>query len=276
MVNPEPLRQPQIAKVQPPVPVKMNLLDNSLDFLREGLDRVVAARKEPSHWKFAALCFCQATELALKARLQRDHAALVYSNLDKPSSQSRTVTLEAAVHRLTEWCGIPISVAEKEVVKRVTKWRNDISHWEFDLDPTLLQIQLAALLAFLNDFYRSHLDVSLSRRLGRQLWQDVVSIQNFATKLRIAALKRIKSDHPNANIDYCEQCGSDTRVDYNDTYECFVCGDSGEFFTCARCGESKPDYERDESVGEAWCTSCVGREQYADEAEDWYRDWRSS
>ena len=271
-MSPKPVQKSTVAQGQPPAPVKMNLLDNSLDFLREGLDRVVAARKDPAHWKFAVLCFCQATELSLKARLQRDHAALVYANLDKRATQSRTVTLEAAVHRLAEWCGVPITVEERAVVERVSRWRNCISHWEFDIDPTLLQVQLAALLAFLNGFFRSQLDVSLSRRLGPQLWQNVVSIDNFAANLRIAALKRIKSEHPNANVDYCEQCGNDTRVDYGDTYECYVCGDSGEFFTCGRCGESKPDYERDESLGEAWCAACVGREQYADEAYDAWRE----
>jgi hypothetical protein len=154
----------------------------------------------------------------------------------------------------------------------VSRWRNSISHWEFDIDPTLLQVQLAALLAFLNGFFRAQLDVSLSRRLGPQLWRNVVSIRDFATKLRLAAIERIRSDCPNANTDCCEQCGNDTRVDDGNTYECYVCGDSGEFFTCGRCGETKPDYERDDSPGETWCQSCVGKELYADEAYEAWRD----
>jgi hypothetical protein len=259
----------------PPAPVKMNLLDNSLDFLREALQRSVAARKDSAHWKFAILCFCQATELALKARLQKDHVALVWARLDGHDAPHRTVTLGMAVDRLSRWCGVPISTSEKAVIERVSEWRNSVTHWEFDLDTKLLQVQLAALLAYLDDFFRLQLDVSLSRRLGRQLWQSVIRLENFADKLRITALKRIESEHPNANVGYCEQCGSDTRVELDETYECYVCGDSGGFFTCNRCGESRPDYERDGSLDLGLCTACVGRMQCADEADEYWRDWRS-
>jgi len=258
------------ARVRPRRAVKMSLLDNSLDFLREGLRRAVAAEHEHAQWKLAILCLCQAAELALKTRLQREHNALVYADLDRHCAdprRRRTVSFEAATHRLQTWCGVV--TREWRAVRLVREWRNDIVHYEFEIDERQLKPKLASLLVFLEGFYRTHLDVQLSKKMGRQLWAEVLRLKAFVDELLKAARRRVKTESRGLNVETCEECGYDTRVDDGSSYyECYLCGSAGDMSRCPCCGEIKPDYEIDVESEQGWCWRCAGMDKYLDVAID--------
>ena len=53
--------------------IKLSLWENSKTFLDGAISKAVLGEKTPVSWKFAILAIVQAIELAMKARLKREH-----------------------------------------------------------------------------------------------------------------------------------------------------------------------------------------------------------
>jgi len=83
--------------------LEMDLLDNAYDFVNESLRAARRAEQLPGAWKFAIVHIVQSIELFLKERLRREHAVLVWENIDR---QKYTVSLTLAVARITGAHGV--------------------------------------------------------------------------------------------------------------------------------------------------------------------------
>lgn len=71
---------------------KLELLENALDSLDEGIERFLLNRR-PSDLKYSVLHIAQAVELFLKARLVREHPLLIYVNPAKAGDDPKRLLI---------------------------------------------------------------------------------------------------------------------------------------------------------------------------------------
>jgi hypothetical protein len=213
--------------------IQMNLLDNCINFIEEGLRKSIAAETNPFELKFSVFCLVQAVELSLKELLRRAHPVLVYADVDK---MSRTVTIEQAAIRLNRMSNIQIDSKDKEAIQKAALIRNEIVHYSYELSATETKLILARLLGFLTHFCRKHLEIDLSNRLDENIWLKSIDIENFSNELVRRSDERCRLE----NIDqswnwYCPKCDHETFVHFNGINECYVCGHKENVISCNKC-----------------------------------------
>ena len=105
----------------------------------EFLERAIYEFSESA--KFSTVHFAIAIELFMKARLMREHWALL---LDKPDQadraaffrgEAKTVTLEQAIERLKKIASVQIPAASREIFVKITKHRNKMVDLSPDFPP---------------------------------------------------------------------------------------------------------------------------------------------
>jgi len=158
-------------------PIKMTLLENAYDFLNESLRAASRAESEPHAWKFAVLNVVQAIEVLLKARLQAEHPLLIYENVDK---RSRTVSLSLAMRRIAEASRIPLTSRELRTVRKASQWRDQIIHFEFEMQPYQVEAVYSQLFEFATRFHNDHTDFGeLHSKIERKLWAKEAELIEF-------------------------------------------------------------------------------------------------
>ncbi|MFJ2110073.1 serine/arginine repetitive matrix protein 1 [Streptomyces microflavus] len=150
-----------------------------LDFppVRNGLDylaSVVAHLDEsqsgvtPRDVKYAVLHLQAAVEVLLKARLFAEHWTLVFADLNhatpkrRDSADFKSVTTEAAVTRLRNIVGVPISDEEQKALKNLSEDRNKLQHFGFTHDAHAVEVRAAVVLDFLIRFCDEQLVAGLA------------------------------------------------------------------------------------------------------------------
>ena len=114
------------------------LFENGLSFLRRSTR--AAAKESPDHQEMthAAVDLAVSIEVLLKARLAREHWALICvdlgqnTKLDLRSGRARTVTPEVAVARLSGIAGVELDL---EKVKNIADLRNRAAHFTLETTP---------------------------------------------------------------------------------------------------------------------------------------------
>ena len=158
-------------------PIRMSLRENAYDFLNESLRNVARASEEPEAWKFGVLHVVQGIELLLKARLQSEHQALIYENIDR---QRKTVSVALAVQRITGAAQIELEPDEIRSIHRARKWRDEIVHHEFELSPYEVESIYVQLFEFLIRFHDEHTDFGvLHDQIDPQLWDIEANLMEF-------------------------------------------------------------------------------------------------
>lgn len=227
--------QDKDSEMQKTSQIQMNLLDNCINFIEEGLRKSIAAETNPLELKFSVFCLVQAVELSLKELLRRAHPVLVYADVDK---MSRTVTIEQAAIRLNRISNIQIDSEDKEAIKKAALLRNDIVHYSYDLSATETKLILARLLGFLTHFCRKHLEVDLSSRIEENIWLKSIDIEKYSNELVRRADDRFRLENVDQSWNwYCPKCDHETFVHFNDINECYVCGHKENVTTCNNCGD---------------------------------------
>ena len=249
--------------------LKLTLLDNCYSFLEEALRRALEAEENPKEWKFAIFNICQAIELFLKEQLKQEHPALVHRSVDK--ADGRTVTLEQAMGRLTLWCRVRLSKSDIESIKRVAKWRNEIVHSEFTVDPVQLKAAFSRLVGFLSEFHERIMDEHLKDVVGDSLWDKTVAIQKYGEELFERAKRRFADESVDPeNIYVCPKCGYAAFVALQDDHycRCSVCGNNEEGVFCSSCEHVVPQslctssptgLDEDHCYDVNICEQCVAR-----------------
>ena len=225
---------------------KLTLIENSRSFFCEALRKALDTETYPHthQWKFAILNICQAIELSLKERLRREHPALIWKDVDK---QKLTVTVDLAITRLEELCGVSFSKEDKMVIKDAKDWRNQIIHHEFSIEIEKLKPAFSTLLSFLTNFHKTILNEELSKQIDSKLWKKALSIQSYGYNLFERAHKQIKDKQAQGeNVDFnnqfsCSHCGYWTLVFKGDTFYCYVCESEEPALKCEECGCSAPE-----------------------------------
>ena len=215
--------------------MKISLLQNTYSFIEEALSKAISAENDNMHWKFATLNLVQAIELSLKEKLCREHTMLIFQDIDSPKN---TVNLSKAINRLQNILKIKFTDADIDVISKASKLRNQIIHFEFELNPKEIKLVFAKLLGFLSHFHTVHLDASLDQSIEANLWQTAINILEYAEELytRASQIFKEKGFDP-LTIWICPHCDMEAFVTQDEINTCYVCGYKADTVICPDCGE---------------------------------------
>ena len=134
---------------------RLDLLNNSISYLKEAVSYAQQSPVETNHWKFAILHVVQAMELAFKERLRRIHPIFIYESVDR---SEKTLTVRGALNRLCnpEIGNISITDVEKGKIEKAVKLRNELTHFEFNHSHDQIELRFAEIFSFMIFFYRNH------------------------------------------------------------------------------------------------------------------------
>lgn len=214
-------------------PLKMSLVENSDNFLKEALSKAIEAESESFEWKFAILHLVQAIELALKERLSRTHSILIFSNIDKPHL---TVSLDRAINRLANISNVKFDKEDIRAINTAREWRNHIVHHKFDFNVQTIKPVFGKLFGFLSNFNRKHLEREISKVLPDDLWKEALKINEYSEELLNRAVRQIKEENQKW-VCTCIRCWNDTFVDDGKVHHCYLCGFDEPTTVCQECGE---------------------------------------
>lgn len=251
--------------------LKQTLLENSRSFMTEALGKALLAEKDAHQWKFAIFNMCQAIEISLKERLRREHPTLILEDIDEGT---KTVSPMKAIARLCKFCNVAIPKGDVAAIKSATRWRNEIVHAEFSLNVTALKSAFSILLGFIRSFHETVLKDSLADHLPKELWTELLAIEEYGDEIFNRASRRIKDEGIDAeHLITCLRCGRLSCVLMEDTCRCYVCDSSEDLIECESCNNLVPESQATPSwtgisEDEMWkvhiCKECM------DSAEDEY------
>ena len=239
--------------------MKISLLQNAYSFLEEALSKAIRAEEQPIQWKYATLNLVQAIELSLKEKLRREHPILIFQQIDSPKN---TVNLEAALSRLQSIGKLNFSQSDMHTISKASKLRNLIVHYEFELRAEESKLIFAKLLGFMSHFHTMHLDSPLDAALSGDLWQEALSIFDYAEELfnRAEDIFKEKGFDPSL-IWTCAKCEWHAFVVEEDINTCYVCGFSSEIIECDNCREyfyidDSHELQTDYNEFNRFCNAC--------------------
>lgn len=145
-----------------------NLTRNALGFLRRAVTQIKVAQTNRQHLAFAVVDLAVAVEVLLKARLAREHWALILKDANKASvssvmnGDSSTITPEDSIERLVGVAGVPLKKVDAGAgkshatqVKELVRLRNQAAHFNFEhVDPAAIRGTLGVGLNFVMWFLR--------------------------------------------------------------------------------------------------------------------------
>ena len=130
---------------------KFTLMENAIDSLHHAVAHMTeSGMSDVSNIKRAMLDVFHALELLLKEKLRRISPALVCRTIDKPQlNYNHTVSVDEAMTRLMHLEGTPLLMTMSKTVARCNKIRNDIMHYEFQIEVDEAKAILGKMLSLL-------------------------------------------------------------------------------------------------------------------------------
>lgn len=247
--------------------MKMTLLENAQDSLRHAVEHLVFSDySNINNLKISLSDTSHAVELLLKEKLQRVHPAFVFKDIDKyPSKNAYTVTTDCAVERLQKIGNVHFGNEDIKTINRCRQIRNQIEHYEFDIDEKEAKFLIGRILSFIFKFTKQELGLDWEQEFKEDdTWKELVSLYDF-WKAHASIIEKEMSDS-NIPATYCPSCGADTFSLVSDT--CMLCGHHEDVMECDYCGELVLESELhcvdlDEYSGVAICDNCFGGDDYS-------------
>jgi hypothetical protein len=240
---------------------KLTLIENSYNFLNQSLLHYRKASRNVHDWPFTILHITQSIELMLKHVLREIHPILVFEDVDRPK---HTVTLEQALNRLTN-AGIAIDDKEKLNIARAANYRNQVVHYEFELNRFECKKIYAQLFEFVHFFHVKHLKMEIHAHIARHHWPVEARLmtyfrENFVVYNGVEVYRELPSEIIAAqSVTYFELGGQ--------KYERFKYGEEPHFgkfnpsyadLPCHDCGVVRGQYHAERCDVEG-CPKCHGQ-----------------
>lgn len=236
---------PQGSGIGRPAPTTIDYppVRNGVDYLASVVQHLGGAARtrgadhspNPRQVKYAVLHLQAGVEVLLKARLQREHWSLVFSN---PGSATRasladfsfeSCTTTAAVERLRKIADVDISDAEVKALKDLSRDRNALQHYGFQHNVRAVEARAATVLDFLMRFLDVELLPQLTREelrlieddlsLARRQLSDIKSFVRHRMN-RLRGNELAGREHRTA---YCTECRQDALVVDAEGGRCHFC-----------------------------------------------------
>lgn len=238
--------------------MSMKLLNNSIDSFNESLKKYEeAVNGDKTAYKFVILNFVHFSELLFKSYLYEIHPLLVFKNpfSKKINKHSSTIGLWEAINFL-ENDNIIINQSFKSDLKYIKEIRNQIEHYEFQLDIDKLNEVLGKLMNAIMEF--DNLDHGFKIFTEENIKEYILK-KNFNIFKKLATEYKDKFDLAKKRSEEAirvyvseYQDGGDTKI-----YDCPYCGnnnflipnsDSQTGYKCCYCGNEESDYIEVECV----------------------------
>jgi hypothetical protein len=156
----------------------LSLEQNAYGFLNQSLRHYRKTPRNVQEWPFALLHIVQSLELLLKRVLETINPILIYKDIDEPSPQKHSVSLEQALARL-ENLKVPIEDKERQVIRRAALKRNQVVHYSIELNRFEWKKLYAQLFEFLHFFHHKHLKTDLHSHITRENWRVEAQLMSF-------------------------------------------------------------------------------------------------
>lgn len=156
--------------------LRMNLLENSYDFINSSLLFYRFAQEDDGSWKIAFINLVQAIELMTKEKLRRSNKFLVFENIDKPKN---TISLAVALDRMIKILELPLDQSDVETIHHAIKLRNQMMHYEIDLSINELKEKYCILFEFATSFHFRFLDGELHDHIDESLWEEEANLMEL-------------------------------------------------------------------------------------------------
>lgn len=210
---------------------------NGIDYLAsvvEHLDENTSA-VDDRDLKYAVLHLQAAVEVLLKARLLREHWALVFKD---PGTATRVAFdrgdfescgTAAAVQRLRDIAGIDIDKKESDALEALAKDRNALQHYGLTHNAYAVEARAGKVLDFLMSFLDEQLLPLLQGPERDQVAQDMApvaeGVKSISSYVR-RRMNRLRGELPRGDTVMCPACEQRALVVIPGEWRCRFCGQS--------------------------------------------------
>ena len=232
--------------------LRLTILENSLDFMLSAAE--YAEQDNSRSWKYAALHLADGMELLVKARLEREHWSLLFSQVDKASKDKLaqgdfvSVDFDTACSRLEQIGGVAIAKSDRKHLDDIRRLRNQIRHHTAVVDPSRVKSLLFKCMSFCIDFCREEV---MSEVIVEDIEEQLNEIHIHLSKHQEFVHERLTVIAPeleHATTWECPQCWQETLIIDAGEVTCKFCGyevdptviaarhSEGELENCPECG----------------------------------------
>jgi hypothetical protein len=198
--------------------LRLNLLENALDFLLEAVERFDEA--DPRQIKYAVLNAASAVELVLKARLADEHWTLIFRDPAKATREQyesrrfSSADLDAVMERLKNVCALHLPKHER-TIRTLRRKRNEMQHFECSANVAEATSLLVKTWSFLWDFVHEQIP-SLSdaaEELLERIRRRMVKQESYVTERLGEIRPEVEHAQDEGNlIVACPSCLQETLI----------------------------------------------------------------
>lgn len=257
---------------KPAQELKLNLLNNGIDFIQSGVRFFIHDDPDPVSHKYAILHLFSGLILLFKERLRQEHPSLIFVDVkDVGNPDAKTVDFDEVINRLKACAGVNLDEKAQKTLRSARRLRNLIEHYE----PTINVRHVQAIIGDLSElaylFMLDELDVRLEEHVEPEVWDRMQELRRISARLKqeeiaawksrvarystlsdeeLDALADLEPYHPKHNPDpdsflQCPECGEETLVQTEDS-DIGVCTNKecrevSAITFCIRCGERLTD-----------------------------------
>jgi hypothetical protein len=187
--------------------LQLNLYENAIDSITHSIEHYINDPVEERRYKYAILHLAQGAFLILKERLSKEHPNYIYPGI---TNTDKTVDVNLCIVRLRKVAGVAIDDDVEKMLLELANTRNDIEHYEMDLQKATVDSLIARAVTFLVDFVADELGRSFPDEIGRDTWDALQSIMGYRQHAISIARAKILASGDSAY--YCQKCQAETAT----------------------------------------------------------------
>lgn len=212
-------------------PVSCNLIENALDYLILAGEQANDDDSERM-LKHSLATLADGIELLLKARIELDGWHLLFKDVDKADQKQfedgdfQSVTLDQAVNRLKNICGVNIEDKHLKILHALRKLRNKIRHFAVNTNRQEVISLITKGYSFVIDFTSQYLE----SHFGDEIKEELDTIRRMLGEFGEFVQSRLKEIQPILDSqDYalhieCPKCAQETLYPSEGHARCTFCG----------------------------------------------------
>lgn len=205
--------------------IKMNLIENSRDYLINSIELYAVAdefgthsedksdKKKKAKWKLAFVSIVQSMELLLKYCLYLENPVFIYEDIDAERlDQSKTISVSHIIPRITNIGKNPFNGEETDLLKKCFRMRNSFIH----CDVTTTSEEIKKCFAGIYRLYKN-----AYTELCKEKWIDFEELSSTVESLEFFAYNDLKIFH-GVELTYAEYAEVIDDMKKYSGVDCFV------------------------------------------------------
>jgi len=211
---------------------ELDLLENALDFLDEGVQMLLEPEPSSKHVKYAILHVASALELLLKQKLLEKDWKLLFSNTNQADQilfekgDFHSVDLKKIKKRLSSECGIILTNEQDIILSRNKALRNEIMHFKMSVSHIEAVSIILKSWSFTLDFIQKYIDLSAapdSEKMLEKIRDKMVNHQAFIETRSEEAREKVATLPNDATLIECPCCLEKFAYVSEDQSICLLC-----------------------------------------------------